>query len=345
MPICALCHKNDADKKGSHLIPHFLMKKIDNVDGRPGRELELGFELSGGYVTGYFGSSVLPERLAPVFGELTEEELEKSRSKLIVDDLLCTACEMRLGNLESAYAQTLKKTSTGNYTSTEDSYLAFLFWCSIFWRMSVTDTKAYKLDETDEYHLRIILDGGLDATDIPAYTEKLGKEITGISYELIRCLNYTNKNTAKVLMKNENTVPYAMLIGEFAVFLTVDPNKKSEEVQTFLGLEKLRKEAKTNTCQQGESVLSAGNDVFDEAYREGAEFWVEDFTKTVSEICDALHKKFVGAGAMGGEIKKKIMVAIADNEGPMGRRYTPEAMHDAIMKTIVNYEPYKSMHD
>ena len=85
MTKCALCLQREADKKGSHLVPHFLMKTIDNVDGKPGRDLELGFELGKGHVKSYFGGAVLPERLEPVFGEISEEDIDNSRSSMIVD--------------------------------------------------------------------------------------------------------------------------------------------------------------------------------------------------------------------------------------------------------------------
>ena len=65
MPNCALCQQREADKTGSHLVPFFLMRTIDNVDNKKERGMELGFELGKGHVKGYFGGSVLPERLEP----------------------------------------------------------------------------------------------------------------------------------------------------------------------------------------------------------------------------------------------------------------------------------------
>lgn len=34
MSKCLLCNTNEADKTGSHIIPHFLMKMIDNQKGK-----------------------------------------------------------------------------------------------------------------------------------------------------------------------------------------------------------------------------------------------------------------------------------------------------------------------
>lgn len=34
MEKCNLCKENDADKKGSHIVPHFLLKRIENIEGK-----------------------------------------------------------------------------------------------------------------------------------------------------------------------------------------------------------------------------------------------------------------------------------------------------------------------
>ena len=63
MKKCKLCKKNEADKKGSHIIPHFLMKRIDNEIGRKGRDMEVGFSVGEFDTIPYFGRSVLPEKI------------------------------------------------------------------------------------------------------------------------------------------------------------------------------------------------------------------------------------------------------------------------------------------
>lgn len=40
MKNCLLCEQNPADKTGSHIVPHFLSKRIDNEVGSKERNKE-----------------------------------------------------------------------------------------------------------------------------------------------------------------------------------------------------------------------------------------------------------------------------------------------------------------
>jgi hypothetical protein len=75
---CKLCQENEATQTGSHLIPSFLMKRIDNVAGSTKRDKELGFVVSNVDFKGYFGRDVSPEKLDDVFGEITDEDIINS---------------------------------------------------------------------------------------------------------------------------------------------------------------------------------------------------------------------------------------------------------------------------
>lgn len=343
MPTCALCLLKEADKKGSHLVPHFLMKTVDNIDDKIGRDLELGFEMGKGHVKGYFGGSVLPERLEPVFGEITEEDIQEARSSMIVDYLLCTNCENRLAKLESNYSNSLKTHSENPYISTEDSFHSLIFWLSIFWRLSVSEKKVFKLSEKHEQQLRLLIDEGLDAADIDAYIAKAQSSITPIGYKVLRCVGYTAKNSAFVFLNNANDHPYCMLVGEFACFLFMDHKEVDKQLQKFLGLETVALKVNLNTCFKGEEIFPLAGEIFSEACRQVVEIWKEDFLAEVSEMCDKVHMKFIGSGKMHPAIKSRVIFAIANDENPLGRKYTIPAIVDAITKTLIMYEPYRSI--
>ena len=343
MPICKLCHKNEADKKGSHLVPHFLMKKIDNVEGKPGRDLELGFELGAAVVKGYFGRSVQPEKLDEVYGNRSDEENANSRSILIVDNFLCSHCEKRLSVLESDYSASLNKYELTVYLSTESALSALLFWISIFWRMSACESIGFKLNEIDEHHLRIILDGGLDAEDAATYIAKLGKDVTGISYRLMRSKDFTKDHNGFLFFGPDQQNPYCALIGEFAVFLSVDKPVEFSNDEAFLGLEKLLTDATLNTCEIGEFVLPVDAGRFDESVEAIVQFYVIEYTGELNIKLDALHQKFIGKGSMDLNIKKEIIAELSSDFNPLGRRYTTEAIIAAATKVLVKYEPYRSI--
>ena len=59
MNNCLLCQQHEADKTGSHIIPSFLMKRI-NGEGK--RDNEIGFEIKNGIVETYFGRDIYEDK-------------------------------------------------------------------------------------------------------------------------------------------------------------------------------------------------------------------------------------------------------------------------------------------
>jgi hypothetical protein len=337
MAVCALCHQLEADKKGSHLVPHFLMKRIDNADNKPGRDQELGFELGTGKVRGYFGRNVTPEKLEDVYGELSDEEIADSRSSMIVDHLLCNHCEARLAKVESAYSAALNAKGEGVFESFGDGFVSLLFWISIFWRMSASEDHVFKLHEDDEQHLRIILDGGMDVADAKAYIEKLGTEAIGISYQLLRSIDYTTVHAGFTFFRADGKRPYSAMIGEFAVFLEIDGSKADTSEEEFFGLNANRNAAPYNDCTKAEMTLSVSHDDYKAASALVVDMYKEDFLKELNEDLDTIHKKLMGNGTMAPEIKQEIIAEITSDNLPLGRRYTTEAMVEAITKVLMRH--------
>ncbi len=343
MPVCALCHQREADKTGSHLVPFFLMRTVDNVDGRKERNMELGFELGKGHVISYFGGGVLPERLEPVLGEISEEDIAHSRSSMIVDHLLCSQCESRLGKLESFYSGTLAKKGEGAYQTTTDGFHAFLFWISIFWRLSVSEKRAYHLSEIDELHLRIILDGGMDIADTKNYIERLGKEVTGIRYRVMRAPDYVKVNPGWVYLNSDNDSPYCLAIGEFVVALYINEMITDVASQSFLSLENDLLTAPLNDCTADENILGVDIERFAVASAVTVGFWMQNFKNDLNEMCDQVHVRFAGEGTMPPEIKQQIIEGITADDQLLGRQYSIQNIVHVISITMMEFEPYRSM--
>ena len=78
MLICLLCQQNEATKKNSHLMPHFLIKTAINKEGSKERDSELTFGFSArDFVDTYFGRSITVDTIKQYKGrELTEEEMK-----------------------------------------------------------------------------------------------------------------------------------------------------------------------------------------------------------------------------------------------------------------------------
>ena len=82
MNTCKLCLTQEANKKGSHIVPHFLLKRVENIKGKSARDFELGFAIGEFDTESYFGRSVPPENLEEVFGEINDEEIQANKHPL-----------------------------------------------------------------------------------------------------------------------------------------------------------------------------------------------------------------------------------------------------------------------
>lgn len=158
MNKCKLCDKNEADKKGSHIVPHFLLKRIENIEKKTGRDYELGFTIESLNSTSHFGRSVQPEKLEETYGELTDEDIAKIKHPLVVDNIFCSECEDRFANIENIYSKTINTVEKNDYESGVSTSIGILFWASILWRMSINRKSGVKLNPQQNEELRNILD-------------------------------------------------------------------------------------------------------------------------------------------------------------------------------------------
>ena len=71
MGKCKLCLEREANKKGSHVIPHFLVKSMVNDDrGENERDKEISFKMEATFSDVYFGRRVLPEKVEEILGRI-----------------------------------------------------------------------------------------------------------------------------------------------------------------------------------------------------------------------------------------------------------------------------------
>lgn len=129
---CLLCKRERANKTGSHIVPSFLMKRINSHDGCLQRDHEVGFEIRSSGVKTYFGRSIYRE----VREEYTDDQsmMESRFNPDMLDHILCSDCESWFSQLESSYAKSidLKGKPDSLITNNKSSGLdAMLFWCSI----------------------------------------------------------------------------------------------------------------------------------------------------------------------------------------------------------------------
>lgn len=169
---CALCRKDEADEVGSHMAPNFLIHSAFSFDGAGPRDREI---VAREHVNNpsrpvYYGRSVSPDAIKADHGrELSDEDVANNINLLVYDHLFCKDCEKRFGILEQEYRQFYAKPS-GHISPR----IAYLFWLSVFWRMSI-GYMAILLGIEDELAIRSILDKAITTKkEIEKSTEDSG---------------------------------------------------------------------------------------------------------------------------------------------------------------------------
>jgi hypothetical protein len=342
MTKCNLCKINDADKKGSHIVPHFLLKRIENIDGKTDRDYEIGYKIGRLSSESHFGRSVQPEKLEEIFGEITDEDIDKNSHPLVVDHFLCSNCEDRLAQIESIYSQTIKTINNTTYESGINSSYGVLFWASVFWRMSVHGESGVKLTLEQNEMLRVILDSYL-----PLKNEKLEEEqmiqndlVTKLSYKILRCYNCEQGKGKWLLFHPEFYNSLCLFIDEFIVIL--DLNGQYDEFNKIdcFGINNLILNAPINISSEKEIVESFDKSIYND-YSEKIIYKLRDvYVGGLNEFFDQVHIASGGKGdKMPEKLKYEIMAEITSDEKKIARKYTQEEIVKSTYKMMKKYAP------
>lgn len=326
MDKCKLCLNNDADDEGSHVVPHFLLKRIFNVANAKGRDQEISFRITASDVETYFGRSVQPEKLDEVFGTLTEEELEsKAMADLVVDHEWCKSCEKKFATLESFYSKTLTVEKESTDLSTDDSLGALMFWLSILWRGSVTGKTDLKLSSKHEGKTRNLLNQYEPGKPNKEFINKWSAVLDEISYQVYRSPDYHKKidpEHGTFLFTSKNQQPYCLMVDEFAILIYMKRSYLKAKLSTFFGFEKLKGEL--NTYAKGEAVTTLSVEEYG--------YFVSNVVRFIKDIklhwyeskLNRLYHKIGHKGNMPKHIIDEIIAQMTKDETKLARKYTYE---------------------
>ena len=220
---CLLCKHEQAKKKGSHIVPSFLMKRINSHDGCLQRDHEVGFEIRSSEVKTYFGRSVYRD----VREEYTDDQsmMESRFNPDMLDHIFCSGCESLFSQLESGYAKSidLKNKPDSLIINNKASGLeAMLFWCSILWRCSVTRHFGNNLHPDFEKKLRrVLLKKSIDGTNL--------------QYALFRCFDYSKRYLGATVAIMESKKDTAILMIDEYLLIMYNGNPAAKKKSTFLG--------------------------------------------------------------------------------------------------------------
>jgi len=339
LPKCRLCKVNDADQTGSHIVPHFLVKHIDNEEGKKGRDKELGAKITADDTVPYFGKSILPEKLEEFLGNEKLEELLDSQqgyqSDFIVDHILCSDCEKKLAALESYYSKIHANHENQDYTTSSDKVLATLFWYSILWRISVASTFIFKMNERDEKKIRRILNNYLEIDLSTTLQKPIDSDLDSIHYRLIRCPEYSDDNPVNFVASPLHNRPYSIMIGEVGTFFYLKKSHANSNNQMFFGFEEFIDDASLNSHSLGENVKVISNDELDEVNIHTYKLLRDQKFKNAGiwlrEIQNRLHS--IGK-VLTNEMAKEIFEKWRNSKSPFGIRHSKNEFLQITMEVI-----------
>lgn len=340
MNKCKLCNQVDADKKGSHIIPHFLLKRIENIDGKTGRDYEIGYKIESHKTSSHFGRSVQPERLEKTFGEISDEDIANNNHPLIEDNFFCSECENRLAHIENEYAKTIDTKDQNKYESGVNFSIGVLFWGSVLWRMFVHGESGVKLTSEKNELLREILDSFL-----PRKNEKLNEKlfsesasVKSISYKLLRCHDCDKEDSKWLIIHPDFYNSSCLFIDEFILIYSINGQYEEYKKTDCFEMNDLILEAPINIVGSNEAIMPFDKAIFKELGVKIANKAKDEYIKGCYEIFDLVHIAIGGKGKkMPIEIKQEIMAEIVFNENKIGRRYSQEEIKNSIFKVLKKY--------
>lgn len=318
MRNCLLCQHNEADKTGSHIIPSFLMKRIN---GGGERDHEVGFEIKEGLVNVYFGRDIYEEKRKTITDN--EDKLYSRENLDIRDNVFCKNCEKYFSYLESQYAKSinLNFVEEGHVQNNKiSSSEALLFWCSIVWRVSVTAHLGDRLRADLEERLRV----GLSANNIDSL---------GVKYALFRCKDYctsTARGTFAYMEVIENDV--ILVVDEYLLVMTFDMTEESHKVKLFNNRFTLKRDALNDGIKR-EEISSMPSSYFSCLMDSILQKLISNMQ--LPKKFNEMHKVVFGADLPEGMLNDVIQNVL--NTWKLGDRYTVEHYAWCYKEILIKY--------
>lgn len=341
MDICKLCSSAIANKKNSHVIPHFLIQSMVNVDGIKDRDRELSIAVGKESITEYFGSAVSPEKIEQYKGcELSDEEIEKQKHHFTVDYFFCSKCETRLATIESYYSIIKSNEAEGIIVNDIDSKLAFLFWASVVWRLSATNKTEFKLKGKEENSLRNLLDKCLDLkeSEIMLNAESFKNNISNYAYILLRCPDDANSQKGFCYGHPKFQMPYSLVLNKYVLLFYISQRHINQIKQTFFGFEKVYENAPINLKPVGkEIILKISKETYESSIEDFVNEQSSDFLKNLGNRINNFHKQLIGSNCPPPVIKRTIERIVGENPSILGGRYDDKRIVKIFSEEFIRF--------
>lgn len=328
---CLICKKDKATKTNSHLIPSFMIAKVCSYDGSGKRDKEVMFTMTS-YEDKVYVGAVPDTKLDELFDQkiLTEERIEEELKDNTAskDYIFCPTCEANLSKyLEAPYAEHL---STGKPINME---LAYFFWLSIVWRMSISRQFQFALSNDIEQLLGDCLHEYMDALASGQKTDAIIEKCK-FSYQLLRCPSYLPNGMAYLGGRYwEEKGILVLTLGDTILCVRFDGVKLPEDF-SYIGLEEAIKLAHINKGTDKEECVKIENKIFEQAMTQIAEETALKRLFNEKEKADKMWQVVELPDVMPDNIFKVFIQALYSEDSKQGDRNTRERYVQIFNETL-----------
>lgn len=333
-PKCTICGSADATQKNSHLIPSFMVSKVCSYDGSGKRDKEVMITMSSYQDKVYLGA-VPDTKVEELFDKekLTDERINKELkdNTATKDYIFCPKCEAKLSRyLESPYAEAINKGKDA------DNFVAYFFWVSIVWRMSISKQFQFSIPSEVEEKLGrclqeyfIAIENGNDISPIV--------EQCPFNYKILHSPSYLPNKLAYLggrYWETDNLL--ALTLGDTILCVKFDEGEIPEDF-TYLGIEKHLLAAPFNNGMDTEQKIEIETDVFEQAMLQMVKETAMKRLCNEKELADAIWNKVGLEGTMPDEIFKVFMEKLYSENVKQGDRKTDERYVELFNKTLEEF--------
>lgn len=341
MVFCRICKLKEATKTNSHLLPAFLEAIVGSYDHSYKRDRDILFTKTP-YETKVHVGAIPSNENDRLFNQ---EELsdERIKTELIVnpcamDYIFCPECESALSiHLETPYSQQLKN-SGAIY-----GRLAYFFWLSVIWRMSIGKSFGFTLPENIEKQLGESLDNYLKIAkdDFDGIDRII--ENTPFCYKLFHCQDYCKdpNNGGLIHCWLSNSKKSIMcILGDYGIEVCFSKEFQSEAPKYFLN-ESIIVSAPINTGLAVEQIQPIDNTLWAQTHKDfiqaskqkiisGHLVFLQHLWKSLKE-----EGNIISDGDMPPQMAFWIIEKMYSDEGvKFGDKFTIKRWHDVIVEAL-----------
>ena len=335
---CTLCGRHPATKLNSHIIPSFMIARVCSYDGSCKRDKEVMFTMST-YEDKVYTGQIPSTKIEELFDtdKLTDERIEKELkdNTATKDNIFCPKCEKDLSiYLEAPYAGYM-------HNDKIDSYIAYFFWMSVVWRMSISEQFNFRLPYDLEKHLQESLHAFICAkiTNEEKEIYELVKTCL-FRYRLIISSEYLEDTDAAGFFGGRfdyvNNILYLSL-GDKILFVTFNEDDLPIDY-SFTGFEEELRNSVVNNGLVEEVCTPMSKEKFEKGIQQMIRETAFKRLQNEKELADAVWQK-VGLPGMGmpDAIFKTFMERLYSEDSKQGDRRTNDRYVELFNETLQSF--------